>query len=477
MYRRDLLKNSLLGSALFLAPKPLLAFLTDDELNRLDFGRDFKWGVASAAYQIEGAWNADGKGPSIWDTFTHKKGKIKNGDTGDVSCDFYHSYASDLTLVKKMNFDVNRFSLSWSRIIPEGTGKVNEAGIDFYNRVIDRCLELGLEPWITLFHWDLPQALEDRGGWTNREIVNWFSEYVDVCTRSFGDRVKNWMVLNEPMAFTSLGYLLGWHAPGIKSVNKWMAATHHTTLCQAEGARVIRANLPDANIGSTFSCSHAEPKNDKEKHRNAAVKMDVLLNRLFIEPALGMGYPIDDLKLLRRIEKYIQPGDDDKIKFDFDFIGLQNYTRVIARFSLWPPVIWANQVKPHKIEGAELTEMEWEVYPEGIYKVLKQFSAYEGIDKIIVTENGAAFPDVVQGDHVHDKKRVQFFKDYLKNVLRAKQEGVNVQGYFAWTFMDNFEWAEGYDPRFGLVHVDFNTQKRIIKDSGLWFRNFLKQPR
>lgn len=473
MQRRTALKNTLYGAmALAFLPKTLQAFALEEAWSKYDFGKNFKWGVATAAYQIEGAWNVDGKGPSIWDTFTHKKGNIKNRENGDTSVDFYHRYYDDIALIKSMNMQVNRFSVSWSRVLPQGIGSVNAKGLDFYHRVIDRTLELGLEPWITLYHWDLPQALQDKGGWTNRDVINWFSEYSHLITKTYGDKVKNWMVLNEPMAFVPLGYMLGMHAPGKKGLNKFMAATHHAAMCQAEGGRIIRANVPDARVGTTFSCSWIDPKNEKEKHIKAAKKMDVLFNRLFIEPALGMGYPMKDLKMLHRLEKYMRPDDEKKLAFDFDFIGLQNYTRMVARWALIPPLIWANQVTPKKRKVENITEMNWEVYPEGMYQILKQFSKYG--KEIIVTENGAAFPDVVENGNVHDVKRVQFFKDYLAQILKAKQEGINISGYFVWTLMDNFEWAEGYHPRFGLVHVNFETQQRIIKDSGLWFASFLK---
>jgi beta-glucosidase len=474
MNRREAIKTTLLGAAALSAiPQTLQALSTSAEFTRHDFGRNFKWGVATAAYQIEGAYNIDGKGLSIWDTFSHKKGKIKNGDTGDVSCDFYHRYHDDIALIRFMNMKVHRFSTAWTRVLPDGIGKINQKGLDFYHRVIDRTLELDLEPWITLYHWDLPQALQDKGGWTNRDIIGWFSEYVNLMTRTYGDKVKNWMVLNEPMAFVPLGYMLGIHAPGEKGLSNFMAATHHTAMCQAEGGRIIRANVSDARAGTTYSCSWIDPKNDNERHRKAAVKFDVLFNRLFIEPALGLGYPVNDLKLLHRLEKYIKPYDEEKLKFDFDFIGLQNYTRMIARWALFPPVVWANRVKPEKIlPREELTEMGWEVFPEGMYKILKQFARYK--KEIVITENGAAFPDTVENGAVHDTKRIRFFKDYLAQVLKAKKEGVNISGYLVWTLMDNFEWAEGYRPRFGLVYVDFKTQQRIIKDSGLWFKEFLK---
>lgn len=455
-------------------PRPLLDFRLPADFTKADFGDGFKWGVATAAYQIEGAWNEDGKGPSIWDTFSQNPKNIKTKENGNIACDFYHRYESDISLIRQLNMDVFRFSLSWSRVLPEGAGRMNPKGISFYHKVIDRCLQTGVEPWITCYHWDLPQALQDKGGWVNREIINWFSEYVNLISKEYGDKVKNWMVLNEPMAFTGLGYLLRMHPPKVMSPEQFRAAVHHAALCQAEGGRIIRANVSGANVGTTFSCSFVEPKNDRQRHLQAARKVDAFLNRLFIEPALGMGYPADDLKIIKGIEKYMKPADEQAVQFNFDFIGLQNYSRVVSRFSLWPPLVWANQVKPEKLKAEQITEMGWEVYPEGIYKILRQFAAYKGVNKIIITENGAAFPDMVEGESVHDRQRVNFFKSYLQHVLRAKRDGVNVQGYFVWTLMDNFEWAEGYRPRFGIVYVDFPTQKRIIKDSGYWWQEFLK---
>jgi len=473
MDRRELIKTlGVIGAGIPLAPHAY-AFL-NSKLSRFDFGKDFLWGTATAAFQIEGAHNIDGKTPSIWDIFTHKKGKIKTGENADTACDFYHRYNSDIDLVSKMNFDVFRFSLAWTRILPNGYGKVNHKGLGYYHRVIDACLEKGIEPWITLYHWDLPQTLQDKGGWQNRDIINWFSEYVNLCTKTFGDKVKNWMVLNEPVAFTVVGYLLGMHAPGKRGFKNLYPTIHHAAMCQAEGGRVIRSNVKNANIGSTFSCSSIHPYIDKNKHRKVAVKLDALLNRLYIEPVLGMGYPTDGWKLLEHIEKYIKTNDERSLKFNFDFIGLQNYTRLVAKYSPFIPWLWGNQVHPKK-RNVEMTEMQWEVYPEGIYEMLKQFSAYDGVDKIIITENGCAFPDALVNGKVQDAKRINFYKDYLKQVLKAKVEGVNVGGYFCWSLTDNFEWAEGYHPRFGLVYIDYATQKRYIKDSGYWFKEFLKK--
>jgi beta-glucosidase len=466
---------SLAGAGTLLPTNSFLAQnLLANPLKASDFGRDFKWGVATAAYQIEGAHLLDGKGLSIWDEFTSKKGKIKNGENGNIACDFYHSYQSDLQLLKSLNMDVFRFSAAWSRILPEGTGKINQKGIDFYHKVIDSCLELGMEPWMTIYHWDLPAALQAKGGWENREILGWFNEYANVLTKNYGDKVKNWMVLNEPAAFTGVGYLIGYHAPGKRGFSHFLPAAHHAAMCQAEGGRIIRTNVKDANIGTTFSCSPVMPWKDEKRDGKSMERWDVMLNRLFIEPALGMGYPIESWPVLKRMEKHIQTGDLEKLAFDFDFIGVQNYTREIVKRNNLIPYMKGMEIKPKNRGVKETTEMGWEVYPEGIYKILKQFGAYKGIKKIYVTENGAAFPDKVENDRVHDEKRTQYYKDYLAQVLRAKNEGVNVAGYFCWTFLDNFEWSEGFYPRFGLVHVNFETQKRTIKDSGLWFKEFLK---
>lgn len=478
MNRRQAIQTTATLAGSFFIPKPLAQLFAQAKLNKADFGPNFKWGVATASYQIEGACDLDGKSPSIWDTFAHGKKNIKTGENADVGCDFYHRYESDLALLKSLNFKVFRFSMAWTRLLPEGTGKPNQAGIDFYNRVIDKCLELGLEPWPTLYHWDLPQALEDRGGWTNRDVVDWFSEYTHLAARSFGDRVQNWMVLNEPFAFTTLGYMLGWHAPGKKGLKNFLPAVHHTALVQAEGGRILRSELPKtAQLGTTFSCSFVEPKSTAEKHARAAKRMDALLNRLFVEPLMGMGYPTDTLPFLKRIEeKYAQPGDMERMKFDFDFIGIQNYFRVIGKKSLTTPVLWANEYSAQKREvpADQITDMGWEVTPDGIRQSLKQFAAYPGVKKIIVTENGAAFPDKVENGQVHDPLRVKFYEDYLAKVLQAKQEGVPVEGYFCWSFLDNFEWAEGFRPRFGLVYVDYETKERVVKDSGRWFKGFLK---
>lgn len=440
-------------------------------LHKDQFGEDFLWGVSTAAFQIEGAHDADGKGSSIWDVFTSQKGKIKNGHHALTACDFYNSYQNDIDLINELNIPNFRFSISWSRIMPTGTHPINQAGIDYYNKIIDSLLASGIEPWVTLYHWDLPHDLEVKGGWTNRESVKWFSEYAEVCAQYFGDRVKNWMVINEPSVFTGAGYFLGIHAPGKKGITNYLKAMHHVTLATAAGAKTLRKLIPEANIGTTFSCTHIEPFSQAPKDIEAAKRVDTLLNRTFIEPILGLGYPQADLPVLKKLNNYILEDDLNNLAFEFDFIGLQCYTREVVKSSLLIPYIGAELISAEK-RNVIATDMGWEVYPPALYHVLKKFNSYN-IKKIIITENGAAFPDVLKNGKVYDIKRTHYIQDHLEQILKAKKEGYNVDGYFVWSLTDNFEWAEGYNARFGLIHVDFDTQQRTIKHSGLWFRDFL----
>ena len=279
--------------------------------------------------------------------------------------------------------------------------------------------------------------------------------------------------MNEPSVFTGAGYFLGIHAPGRKGLGNFMPAVHHAILCMAAGGRTLRSILPDVQIGTTFSCTYIEPASDKPRDVMAAKRVDTLLNRVYIEPTLGLGYPVADLSILKKMDKYIQPGDMESAKFDFDFIGIQLYTREIVKYSLLTPYVHASLIGAKK-RNVPLTDMGWEVYPPAIYEMLKKFNAYTGIKKIYVTENGAAFPDEVKDGKVYDPRRVEYLQNYLEQVLKAKNEGNKVSGYFVWTLTDNFEWAEGFHPRFGLIHVDFDTQQRIIKSSGQWYADFIK---
>jgi beta-glucosidase len=437
-----------------------------------DFGGEFTWGVATAAYQIEGAWDADGKGPSIWDTFTHRRRTIKDGSTGDVACDFYHRYAEDVALTRQLGFGAKRFSVAWSRVLPEGTGRVNKAGLDFYERVVDACLEHDLQPWVTLYHWDLPQALQDRGGWRNRDVIDWFRDYAAIMADALGDRVKHWMVFNEPLSFTSIGQLLGLHAPGERNPLGFVASVHHVNLSQAAGAQVLRETTPDSQVGTTQYVSSIVPTGNSPRHERARRRADAFVNRLFIEPNLGLGYPVDDLPLLRFLERYQRPGDDDAIVVDWDFLGVQYYTRLKAP-PLPIPYVWTAPMFGHDWRNFELTSFGWEVRPDGLYDVLDRVHRYGRFPKLVITENGASFNDRLDGDRVHDRRRIHFYEQHLAEVLRAKRDGIPVDGYFAWSLLDNFEWAEGYRTRFGLVYVDYPTQRRVIKDSGRWFRDLL----
>ena len=449
------------------------AAIENNNFTKALFGDDFTWGVSVAAPQIEGACNTDGRGQSIWDAFADTKDKILNNDSPRVACDFYNRYREDILLIKKLNILNFRFSISWPRIMPKGTGEVNQAGIDYYNNVIDFCLEQGIEPWVTIYHWDLPYELEIRGGWTNRDILNWFSDYVRVCAQHFGDRVKHWMVMNEPAVFTGAGYFLGIHAPGRTGIRNFLPAVHHAVLCMAAGGRILHEMLPGAEIGTTFSCSHIEPYSQKPRDIAAANRADTFINRLFIEAVSGMGYPTD-VKVFNEIKTIMKPGDEELMKFDFDFIGIQNYTREIVKASFFVPYIGAKLVKAKK-RGVPETAMGWEIYPPAIYEVIKKFNAYPQVKKLIITENGAAFPDEVIDGKIDDAQRVEYLQQHIAQVLKAKNEGCKVTGYFVWTLIDNFEWAEGYHARFGIIHVDFKTQQRTVKSSGNWYARFLSK--
>src|SRR5690606_32537476 len=431
--------------------------MTEEQFHKEQFGDDFKWGVSTAAFQIEGSCDTEGKGASIWDAFTAEKRKIRGRHHAKVACNFYEEYARDIDLIKEMNIPNFRFSVSWPRILPTGTGPVNKKGIDFYNRVINYCVKQGIEPWITLYHWDLPLVLEKKGGWTNRDVISWFSEYTATCAKHFGDRVNYWMVMNEPLVFTGAGYFLGKHAPGRKGLKNFLPAVHHAVLSMAEGGRVLRSHIPDAKIGSTFSCSPIKPYSEKSRDVIAAQKADALMNRLFIEPILGLGYPVKGLPALKRLEQYFQAGDEDRMAFDFDFIGLQNYTREIVKSSFLTPYIGARIVSA-KSRKVPVTIMNWEVYPPSIYESIKKYDAYPQIKELYITENGAAFADQPIEDQVHDPQRVNYLKQYIGQVLRAKQDGMKVNGYFVWTLTDNFEWAEGYHPRFGLRSEEHTSE-------------------
>lgn len=433
---------------------------------------EFIWGISSSAPQTEGAALTDGRGLSIWDTFSKRRRKIAGRHTPETACDFYNRFESDLNLLQVLGIKHFRTSISWSRILPEGTGYINTIGLDFYDRLTDACLERGVSPWLTLYHWDLPHALEEKGGWTNRDIVNYYTDYCSLVLKRLGDRVHHWMALNEPLVFTGAGYFLGVHAPGRRGMDNFIPAMHHAALAQAAGIRIIRDQHAEMKAGTTFSCSWITPWSDHEKDIQAATRVDTLLNDLFLDTLYGQGYPLNTLPFLKSVDKYMKPGDEKLLVEKPDFIGIQNYTREVIRYSWLTPYVRARIINA-KSRKVKHTQMNWEVYPDGLYLLLKKYAEKYSPASIIVTENGAAFNDHLHCDQIHDSDRINYLKEYTAGILKAREEGVNVKGYFAWSLTDNFEWAEGYFPRFGLVHVDYSNQKRTIKDSGYWYSEFI----
>jgi beta-glucosidase len=441
-----------------------------------DFGSGFAWGAAVSAFQTEGYRIERGAGESIWDRFLHEK--LINPEIQEPSRTASGSllhYPKDISLLNDAGFGHYRFSLSWPRIMPSGKFHLNKKGIAWYHVFIDHLLKQGITPWVTLYHWDLPQELQEKGGWASRDIVHRMEEYAYVAARYFGDRVKNWMVLNEPSVFTGAGYLLGIHAPGIKKLDTYLKAAHHALLAQSAGAAVLRSHIKDANIGTALSFTDFEPLGQSRADLQAAGRLDALVNRMFLEPTLGMGIPEEARPFMERIEPWISPQDEQRMKFNFDFIGVQVYTRQIVAAAPWIPMVKARIIPPEK-RSVPLTAMNWEDYPEALYHAVTRLQRnYYKLPPLVVTENGIALHDERAADgEVHDLRRIEFFSNALRGLKRAMNEGADVRGYFAWSLLDNFEWAEGIKPRFGLVHVDFNTLERTPKKSWHWWKEFLR---
>jgi beta-glucosidase len=428
------------------------------------FPAGFVWGAATASYQIEGAWREDGKGESIWDRFSHTPSKIENGDTGDVAADHYHRWQSDVQLMADLGLKAYRFSIGWPRILPQGYGKVEPRGLDFYNRLVDGLLAAGIEPYATLYHWDLPQALQDRGGWPARDTAQAFAEYAEVVARSLGDRVKHWMTLNEPWVSAVLGYMAGVHAPGHQDLGEAAAATHHLLLGHGLAVPVIRRDSAAARVGIVLNYSPAYPASDREEDILAAQMSDVVVQRTYLDPLAGRPYPSELAQIGQVSMDMIEPGDMETIANPIDFLGLNNYTREVVRHGREFALDSAEG------ENVERTEMGWEVYPEGIYEMLMRVTREYPFKALYITENGAAFADQVgPSGKVDDPRRVSFLKRYLTQVARAIEDGAPLRGYFVWSLIDNFEWAHGFSKRFGLVYVDYERQARIPKTSARWY--------
>ncbi|MFZ0317930.1 MAG: GH1 family beta-glucosidase [Candidatus Sulfotelmatobacter sp.] len=438
------------------------------------FPRNFSWGTATAAYQIEGAWKEDGKGQSIWDRFAHTPGKIKNGDTGDVACDSYHRWREDIALMRAMNLNSYRFSISWPRIQPTGSGPVNSKGMDYYSRVVDGLMEARIRPFVTLYHWDLPQILQDAGGWPNRDTSSRFADYVELVARALGDRVSDWMLFNEPSAFVDLGYLEGTHAPGHKSLVDFLRASHTVNLAQGAGFRALKATRPSARVGTAFSMSACEPATNSEEDKLASERAHAMTNLWFLEPALKGRYP-EALAFLPETVMGIKSGDLEKTKAPLDFIGINLYYRTIASAPsalerLSHAQEWLFPVKMVGGEQGPKTDMGWEIWPQALYDVVMRITRDFNRPVIEITESGCAYNDGPGADGViRDTRRIDYHRQYLQALARAMGESADVRGYHAWSLMDNFEWAEGFSQRFGLAYVDFRTQQRTIKESGRWY--------
>jgi len=434
----------------------------------MNFPKDFIWGTATSSYQIEGETPEAGRGECIWGHFARTPGKVINGETGQVACDHYYRYKDDVALIKSLGVSAYRFSVSWPRVIPQGIGALNPAGLDFYSRLVDELLANDITPYLTLYHWDLPWALQEKGGWVSPNITDWFAEYTSVMTQALGDRVKHWITINEPWCVAHLGHLLGIHAPGLKDPNMAFKAAHHTHLAHAAAMTAIRQNVPDAKVGTTLNITPAYPASDDPKDVLAAQYNDGFSNRWFLDPIFKGKYPADMVELFGSALEGIDLDAVSVAAVPQDFIGINFYTRSVLKWNDASPM--KGDSVPQ--ENAPRTAMGWEVYPNALEELMLRLkNDYSGDLPIIITENGAAYndPEPVNGV-VEDPQRAEYYRLHLTAISNAIAQGAPVKGYFAWSLMDNYEWAEGYAKRFGLVHVDFETQQRTLKRSAIQLR-------
>ncbi|OED44484.1 beta-glucosidase [Chromatiales bacterium (ex Bugula neritina AB1)] len=431
------------------------------------FPEDFLFGVATASYQIEGAHNSDGRKPSIWDTFSRTPGKVHNGDTGDIACDHYHLWESDLDLIKSMHMDAYRFSIAWPRVIPDGTGSLNSKGLAFYDRLVDGCLERGLKPFATLYHWDLPMSIQDRGGWTHASTALAFAEYAQQITRHLGDRLASISTFNEPWCSSILGYLFGIHAPGETSMDATLASVHYQHLGHGLAVQAIRAENAQLDTGIVLNVHSVYPATNNTEDADAAARGHDFHNQIFLDPLFKGHYPEEFLNELGDRLPASWQDDLPTIHQPLDFWGLNYYTpmRVLADPASEYPAITRAPIP----DNTPVTDIGWEVAAETFSDILiKLYDEYD-LPPCYITENGACYNDEPVDGVITDSRRIEYFAAHLDALARVIDNGLEIKGYFAWSLMDNFEWAEGYRMRFGLVHVDYNTQVRTIKDSGHWY--------
>lgn len=446
-------------------------------MTRLKFPADFVWGAATSAYQIEGAWNEDGRAPSHWDTFAHTPGKTRNGESGDVACDHYHRWPEDVALMANLGLKAYRFSVSWPRILPHGNDQVNQKGLDHYDRFVDALLEAGIRPFITLYHWELPQVLQDLGGWPNRQVVDHFVRLADVLSRRLGDRVGDWITHNEPWCTSMLSHQVGLHAPGWQDWPAALRAAHHVLLSHGLAVPVIRSNAPKAAVGIAPNYEPPYPLTRSAEDLEATRIWDGYYVRWFNDPLFGRHYPADMVTYyeakgyLPHGLDFVQPGDMKMIGVPLDFIGVNNYTRQLMNGKV---SLDKFQTAASPNPNASYTEMNWEVYPKGLYDILNRLHFDYQAPKIYVTENGCSYSDGPdENGRIADTRRIAYLRRYLSGVHRAIGNGVPVAGYFVWSLMDNFEWSLGYSQRFGIVYVDYKTQQRLPKDSAYWYKDVM----
>lgn len=429
----------------------------------LIFPEGFRFGVATSAYQIEGAVTEDGRGRSIWDDFGSLPGKVKSGHTGDIACDHYHRFAEDIRIMKDLGVEHYRFSVAWPRIFPQGHGKPNQAGLDFYSRLVDDLLKAGIEPYLTLYHWDLPSALQKEEGWLNRDTAQYFADYSQTLASTLGDRVKYWTTINEPWVVAKLGFKTGEMAPGIVDEKKSFQAAHNLLLGHGLAVERLRAMDTNLKLGIVQFVSPAYPATDDPECRKAAEEHWKLNSAWFVEPVLTGGYPEVEKSYLDMVEPVIKEGDMKLISQKLDYLGINYYFRDLVSTD--------GVIK--NVPGANFTVMNWEIYPQGLKDVLVKLNNDYDLPQVYITENGAAFEDDLQDGQVGDNDRIDFIREHLTSLREAMDAGVDVQGYFLWSLLDNFEWAYGYTKRFGIVHVDFTTQKRTLKQSAHWYSKLI----
>lgn len=430
----------------------------------LQFPHNFLWGAATASYQIEGAWNEDGKGESIWDRFSHTPGKVENGDTGDVACDHYHRFLEDIALMRQIGLKAYRFSVSWPRILPAGAGKVNPAGLDFYDRLVDALCAANIEPFITLHHWDYPQVLYNEGGWLKRDNLAYFADYATIIVKRLGDRIKRWTTFNEPSVIAFCGYFDGSHAPGEVDPRKTYQVAHNLMVAHGLAVQAIRACRPDLQVGIVLNQWSVETTDDSpEALANAELGWNIG-ESLYLHPLFKGYYHPAIMEVVGDLAPEIKAGDLALISQKLDFLGLNFYSRHL----------YDAQGLIERVPGSEYTDMDWEVCAPALRRLLVKIHTEYQAPPIYITENGAAFPDQVDPDgKVHDPRRLDYLRNHIFQTRLAMQDGVDVRGYFVWSLLDNFEWGHGYSKRFGLVYVDYATQKRTLKDSALWYTNVI----